>query len=64
MDQIVHNSNTGFRNWVQQMWYDHVDEVASYNQLLPYSSREYFNKYKFWLKREFQYQLRNTQGIK
>ena len=57
-------SSKKFRKWVQQMWYDHVDELTAYRQPLHYSSKDYFNKYKFWLKREFRHQTQNTLGTK
>ena len=44
-----------FRNWCQQKWFEHVDELESYRQPLPYTSQEYFAKYKFWLKREYRH---------
>lgn len=48
-----------FRHWLQEMWFQHVDESAEYGILLPYTSKEYFNKYKYWLKREYRHQ----QGV-
>ena len=46
-----------FRAWINEMWYQHLDELASYGQPVPgtYSSGEYFQRYKWWLKREYQY---------
>jgi hypothetical protein len=49
-----------FRQWCQEMWYEHCAELESYCQGLPYSAQEYFNRYKFWLKREYRHQ----QGVK
>jgi hypothetical protein len=45
-----------FRHWCVEKWYEHQDELESYNQVLPYTSKEYFAKYKFWLKREYKHQ--------
>ncbi len=45
-----------FRAWCQEKWYEHVSELESYGQPLSYTSKEYFAKYKFWLKREYRYQ--------
>ena len=45
-----------FRLWINQMWYDHINELESYRQPINYTSNDYFKKYKYWLKREFQYQ--------
>lgn len=51
-------SNQGsFRNWVRIMWYDHLEELDVYEHKLPnYDIKEYFNKYKYWLKREYKHQ--------
>lgn len=45
-----------FRHWCQEKWYEHKDELASYNQPVGYNSEHYFNKYKYWLKREYRHQ--------
>ena len=50
-----------FRNWCREKWYEHMDELISYG-LEPQltTAQEYFDRYKFWLKREFKHQ----QGVK
>jgi hypothetical protein len=45
-----------FRIWCQSKWYEHQEELESYRQPLSYSSAEYFNKYKYWLKREYKHE--------
>lgn len=45
-----------FRYWLQQKWFEHCDELESYRQAVPYTSREYFGRYKYWLKREYRHQ--------
>lgn len=45
-----------FKLWAQEMWYTHCDESESWGQPLRYTAREYFAKYKWWLKREYRYQ--------
>lgn len=45
-----------FRSWCHEKWYEHKDEMEGYGQPLPYTAKEYFNKYKFWLKREYRHQ--------
>jgi len=45
-----------FRSWCQSKWYEHIDELESYGQKLTYDSIEYFQKYKWWLKREYRFQ--------
>lgn len=49
-------SKQSFRHWCREMWYEHCLELESYGQPVPYSATEYFNKYKYWLKREYRYQ--------
>ena len=45
-----------FRAWCNEMWYDHVDEIEIWTGKLPnYDAKEYFTKYKWFLKREYQY---------
>jgi len=46
---------SSFRNWCNEKWYEHKDELASYGQCLPYTAQEYFNRCKFWLKREYKH---------
>ena len=45
-----------FRFWCREKWFEHMAELESYNQPLSYNSKDYFNKYKYWLKREYKYQ--------
>jgi uncharacterized protein CbrC (UPF0167 family) len=47
---------SGFRHWCQEKWYEHQEEIAAYGQPVCYTAREYFLKYKFWLKREYKHQ--------
>jgi uncharacterized protein CbrC (UPF0167 family) len=50
-----------FRHWLQEMWYAHLDEMATFGQSVPkYTMQEYFARYKYWLKREYRHQ----QGVK
>lgn len=45
-----------FRMWCQEKWFEHKDELESYGQLVTDTSKQYFAKYKFWLKREYRHQ--------
>jgi len=46
-----------FREWLRVQWQEHLLEVESYSGQLPeYNLKEYFHKYKYWLKREYLYQ--------
>jgi hypothetical protein len=44
-----------FRNWVHELWLQNCDEHLTYNEK-PYKIAEYWEKYKWWLKREFRHQ--------
>jgi len=50
-----------FRVWCQRIWYEHVDELQAYGQPLSYNSKEYFNRYKYWLKREYQHRCQTGE---
>ena len=45
---------SNFRAWVYQIWQDNCREHEEFNEL-PYTQQEYWNRYKYWLKREFRY---------
>jgi hypothetical protein len=45
-----------FRRWCQEKCFEHRDELESYHQTLEETSQQYFEKYKFWLKREYRHQ--------
>ena len=48
---------TTFRIWLQEIWMLHKDEYSEMNQLVPEQDlAAYFQKYKYWLKREFRHQ--------
>lgn len=51
---------SAFRKWLQEMYYENCDEHEMFN-LKRYSLGEYFQKYKYWLKREFRHQQRVDQ---
>jgi hypothetical protein len=51
---------SNFRTWCQNLWFDNRQENESY-RLPSYTMKEYFEKYKYWLRREYRYQ---TQGVK
>ena len=43
-----------FRRWCQVMWQEHCDEVSAWTGNNPrYLLAEYFEKYKWWLRREY-----------
>lgn len=47
--------DTNFRRWLHELWLRNCDERTEYQQL-PYSQQEYFQQYKYWLKREYRHQ--------
>lgn len=52
--------NNKFRLWLRELWYENCEEHLQHNEL-PYTMKEYFQKYKYWLKREFKFQQRKEQ---
>jgi len=51
-----------FTLWLEKMWYDHKMEVEGYTGKFPiYPKEEYFKQYKWWLKREFKYRVKNKK---
>ena len=54
------NRTSDFRHWVQEIWYKHVDECEQ-NRETPKTSSEYWSQYKWWLKREFRFQTKESK---
>jgi len=48
-----------FRLWVTNLYYENCDEKLLHHES-PYTLSEYFQRFKYWLKREYRYQ----QGAK
>ena len=46
---------TAFRLWVQRIWMDNCDERLTVGED-PVTINQYWNTYKYWLKREYQHQ--------
>jgi hypothetical protein len=49
-----------FRNWLKIIWLENCQEHQDYNEL-PYTLAEYWNRYKYWLKREYRHQHGQAQ---
>ena len=49
-----------FRKWVRELWLQNCDEHSEFNEL-PFTQQEYWDMYKFWLKREFKHQRDKQQ---
>jgi len=49
--------NKPFRAWLAELWRENCDEHDGWGQP-RYTLAEYFGRYKWWLRREYQYQRR------
>lgn len=61
MSKNLEKTTNEFRRWVINLWIENTDERQGYREL-PYSIKEYFNKYKWWLKREYRFQKSRQQS--
>jgi hypothetical protein len=50
---------TRFRLWVQRIWMENCDERLTVGQD-PVTIKQYWNNYKYWLKREYRHQQRQN----
>jgi hypothetical protein len=49
---------SNFRLWVENIWRENCRECSAWSDIeLPLDV--YFNRYKWWLKREYRHQLNN-----
>ena len=48
-----------FRLWVQRIWMDNCEERLTVGQD-PVTIKQYWNNYKYWLKREYKHQQRQN----
>lgn len=49
------NQASAFRHWVQELWMENREEHLTYGED-PYTIKQYWDRYKYWLKREFRHQ--------
>ena len=47
--------DTAFRSWLRQLWQENCVEREEFNER-PYTQKEYFKTFRYWLKREFRHQ--------
>lgn len=47
-----------FRLWLQEQWYQHLQELEAWGQPAPagYTVKQYLGKYRWWLRREYRFQ--------
>lgn len=50
---------TPFRLWLHQIWLDNCAEHDTYGEL-PYTMQEYWQRYRYWLRREYRFQQRKA----
>lgn len=58
---MTKQSNDRFRNWLRNIWLENCREHEEFQEL-PYSLPEYWNRYKYWLKREYRHQQKNGKA--
>ncbi len=46
--------SSAFRTWVRELWYENCEEHYLSN-IPKYTHNEYFQKFKWWLKREYKH---------
>ena len=51
-----------FRAWVHRLWIENCEEHFAHAEPVL-DVKEYFQRYKFWLKREYQHQQRKQQRL-
>lgn len=54
MSTVNLQKNTVFRNWLNNKWFEHKDELYNWCRQFPeYDSKYYFRKHKWMLKKMF-----------
>lgn len=53
---------SSFRGWVHNLWVQNCDEHSQYS-IPAYKEKEYFNTYRWWLKREYKQQLQKEATL-
>lgn len=48
-----------FRHWVREIWLENCEEHLTYNEN-PYTIKQYWERYKWWLRREYRHQQRKN----
>lgn len=50
-------ADISFRHWLQELYYQNCTELESYH-LNSYTLKEYYSRYKWWLRREYRHQMK------
>lgn len=53
-DHLNHRTASQFRNWVRNLWIENCEERLVYSQD-PVTMQQYWNTYKWWIKREYKH---------
>lgn len=59
MKRELESNDSRFRNWVRRLWIENTEERNEFHEL-PYSMEEYWQRYKWWLRREYRHQTREN----
>jgi len=52
-----------FRQWLHEMWLQHCEEFEGWFHRRPdYDLKDYFQRYRWWLKREYRHQQGDNRG--
>jgi hypothetical protein len=51
----------GFRNWVHNRWLDNCEERGIYASGERLSEQDYFQQFKWWLRREYRRYLKQQK---
>lgn len=55
---------TPFRIWLQNMWFEHRDEVLeTTGRACDYDLAHYFHKYKWWLRAVYKHEKRKQERL-
>ena len=55
-------TNSNFRNWLRIIWLENCREHEDHNEL-PYTLQEYWQRYRWWLRREYRFQNKNKRAL-
>jgi hypothetical protein len=50
-----------FRNWVHNLWLENCEERAVYAGGGRLTEKEYFQQFKWWLRREYRHQIKKEK---
>lgn len=61
---MVIQMNPTFRQFVLKFWYQHLEELMAWEHTVPkYTSVEYFEKYRWWLRKEYRKYINGSSYV-